>query len=209
MVNQVLNVYATASKEELAGLYDDWADSYDADLDGMGGPGEAVSTLEQYLTPDSRILDAGCGTGVVGQLLAGKGYRQVDGLDLSPGMLDRARRKNCYRNLYQAALGEPLAMADDSYDAVVVVGVFVRGHVGSNAFDELIRITRPGGYLFFTLRPEFRVDTDFQSTMDALAHAGQWRFVHVTEAFSGRFRAHPEVNLQVWVYQVEARAAVV
>ncbi len=206
MVNQVLNVYETSSKEELAGLYDDWADSYDADLDGMGGPNEAVSMMEQYLTLDSRILDAGCGTGVVGHLLGSKGYRQVDGLDLSQGMLDQARRKNCYRNLYQAALGESLELADDSYDAVVIVGVFVRGHVGSSALHELIRITRPGGYLFFTLRPEFRIDTDFQSTMDALEQAGHWQLKHVTEPFSGRFKAHPEVDLQVWVYQVNGHS---
>ena len=202
MANQVLNVYDTASQAELAGLYDDWASSYDSDLDGMGGPTEAVSMLEQCLTPDSRILDAGCGTGVIGQLLGQKGFQCVDGLDLSAGMLDRARQKNCYRSLYQCALGDSLDIADNSYDAVVIVGVFVRGHVGSNAFHELIRITRPGGYIVFTLRPEFRAGTDFQQTMDALEQAGHWHLKQVTDPFSGRFKAHPEVNLQVWVYQV-------
>jgi ubiquinone/menaquinone biosynthesis C-methylase UbiE len=202
MANQVLNVYETSSKDELARLYDDWADSYDADLDGMGGPAEAVALMAEYVSLDSRILDAGCGTGVVGQLLAGKGFRQVDGLDLSVGMLDEARKKNCYANLYQQALGETLDMTDDQYDAVSIVGVFVRGHVGSNAFEELIRITRPGGFIVFTLRPEFRTQTDFHVTMDALEASGKWQLKQVTEPFSGRFKAHPEVNLQVWVYQV-------
>ncbi|MGI9212714.1 MAG: class I SAM-dependent DNA methyltransferase [Methylococcaceae bacterium] len=202
MANQVLNVYETSSKDELARLYDDWADSYDADLDGMGGPAEAVALMAHHLSLDTRILDAGCGTGVVGQLLGGRGFRQVDGLDLSAGMLEEARKKNCYANLYQQALGETLDMTDDQYDAVAIVGVFVRGHVGSNAFEELIRITRPGGFIFFTLRPEFRAQTDFHVTMDALEASGKWQLKQVTEPFSGRFKAHPEVSLQVWVYQV-------
>ncbi len=203
MSNQVYNVYDTASKEELANLYDDWAGSYDSDLDGMGGPAEAVTLLADYLDKDARLLDAGCGTGIVGQLLHQQGFNNVDGLDLSAGMLDAARQKNCYRQLYQQALGESLDFADDTYDGVVIVGVFVRGHVDSKAFAELIRVTRPGGYIVFTLRPEFHAGTDFQPTMESLEQSGTWQRIRVTEPFSGRFKAHPEVNLQVWVYQVK------
>lgn len=203
MANQATNVYETASKEELAGLYNDWANSYDTDLEGMGGPEEAVTCMAQYLGQTAKVLDAGCGTGIVGQLLAERGFGNIDGLDLSSGMLEEAGKKNCYTKLYQCALGEPLDMADDAYDAVVIVGVFVRGHVTSSAFDELIRITRPGGYIVFTLRPEFRETTDFKPAMEQLENSGIWKFIEVTQPFSGRFRLHPEVNLQVWVYQVK------
>ena len=202
MSNQVYNVYDTKSPEELAKLYDDWATSYDSDLEGMGGPSEAVTMMKRYVPVEARILDAGCGTGVVGHLLHEQGYQQVEGLDLSKGMLDEASRKNCYTQLHQQALGGALDFPDNHYDAIVIVGVFVRGHVSSSAFNDLIRITRPGGHIFFTLRPEFYAATDFKPNMEALEKAGLWQLAEVSEPFSGRFKAHPEVNLQTWAYRV-------
>ena len=87
-----------------------------------------------------------------------------------------------------------------------IVGVFVRGHASSRAFAELIRITKPGGYIIFTLRPEFYVATDFKATMRSLAEAGRWRLVETTEPFDGRYKHFPGINLQVWVYEVLRQA---
>jgi hypothetical protein len=69
---------------------------------------------------------------------------------------------------------------------------------------ELVRVTKPGGFIVFTLRPEFHVATDFQSTMTELATAGRWRHVETSAPFDGRYREFPGINLQVWVYQVVA-----
>jgi SAM-dependent methyltransferase len=117
-------------------------------------------------------------------------------------MLKEARNKSCYGALHQMALGEPLEFGTGTFDAEILVGVFARGHAPSRSFDELIRSTKPGGYLIFTLRPEFYENTDFKPTMSALAESGRWRLVEVSEPFDGRFKAHPEVRLQVWVFQV-------
>lgn len=195
-------VFEAANKEELAASYDKWAASYDSDLVGQGGPNEAVAELKKYVvSPNARILDAGCGTGIVGQLLAEKGYTNLEGLDLSAGMLEQAALKKCYSALHQKALGEPLDFADATFDAVIIIGVFVMAHVGSHAFAELLRITKPEGHIIFTLRPEFYENTDFKSTMERLEKEGLWQKVDVTEPFHGRFKLHPEVNLQVWIYQ--------
>ena len=43
----------------------------------------------------------GCGTGLVGMELAKKGYINIDGIDASPGMLEYAREKKAYNNLYE------------------------------------------------------------------------------------------------------------
>lgn len=197
-------VFTATNQEELAASYNQWATSYDSDLADQGGPSEAVAELAKYVEKTARILDAGCGTGVVGQRLAEQGYVNLEGLDLSTGMLQQAREKNCYGNLYQQALGEPLDFADATFDAVTVVGVFVMAHVRSNAFDELLRITKPNGHIIFTLRPEFYASTDFKPKMEALEKEGRWQLVNVTEPFHGRFKLHPEVYLQVWVYKVNA-----
>lgn len=198
-------VFEAANKEELAASYDKWATSYDNDLVGQGGPNEAVTELAKYVSLNAKILDAGCGTGVVGQLLAEQGYTNLEGLDLSTGMLEQAALKKCYRALHQQALGEPLDFSDATFDAIIIIGVFVMAHVRSNAFEELLRIAKPNGHIIFTLRPEFYENTDFKSTMATLEQEGRWKLVNVTEPFHGRFKLHPEVNLQVWVYQVNAK----
>ncbi|TAN46928.1 MAG: class I SAM-dependent methyltransferase [Methylococcaceae bacterium] len=201
MTSNVEAVFAAATPEELAASYDRWAPSYETDLSNQGGPREAVDLLVKYVAPSARVLDAGCGTGVVGGLLAERGFQHLEGLDLSTGMLDEARKKQCYSALHQQALGETLDFPDATFDAVTVVGVFVMGHAPSRSLHELIRITKPGGYIIFTLRPELYANSDFKPTMAALEQDGRWRLAEASDAFHGRFKAHPEVMLQVWVYQ--------
>lgn len=195
-------VFTSLTNEELAANYDKWSARYDSDLSGQGGPEEAVLELEKYVAPQAKILDAGCGTGIVGELLAKHGYQQIEGLDLSLGMLEQAKNKGCYSACHQGALGETLDFADNVFDAITIVGVFVMAHAPCHSFDELIRITKSGGYLIFTLRPEFYENTDFKAKMTSLETQKKWTHIHTTEPFHGRFKLHPEVYLQVWVYQV-------
>jgi amino acid adenylation domain-containing protein len=195
-------VFQSQSPEELASRYDEWATSYEDDMGDHGGPAEAAAVLARYVSPEARILDAGCGTGLGGQLLAAKGFAHLDGLDLSAGMLREAAKKGCYTALHRLALGEPLDLSTAEYDAVMVVGVFARGHAPSRSLSELIRITKPGGYVIFTLRPEFMMGTDFKDTMEHLTSAGLWRLIETTEPFEGRYKEFPGINLQVWAYQV-------
>lgn len=201
-MSNVEAVFAATNPEELAANYDKWAGCYETDLEGHAGPADAVEQCLNYVAKTARILDAGCGTGLVGQLLNAQGYYHLEGLDLSTGMIAQAKQKGCYQAFYQMALGETLDIASDSFDAVISVGVFVMGHARSTSFNELIRITKPRGHIIFTLRPEFYENTDFKTTMQQLENTGGWTLVHVTEPFHGRFKAHPDVNLQVWVYAV-------
>jgi SAM-dependent methyltransferase len=206
MTAKVHTVFAAQNNTELAAGYDEWAASYETDMGDHAGPLEVVETLTRLVGPDARILDAGCGTGLAGTLLAERGYRDLEGLDLSPGMLREAAAKGCYQALHEAALGGPLALPTAAFDAVICVGVFVMGHASASSFDEMLRVTRPGGYLLFTLRPEFYQGTDFKDKMAALTQSGQWTLAETSEPFPGRYAHFPEVNLQVWVYRREAVA---
>ncbi|EKV27387.1 hypothetical protein C882_1889 [Caenispirillum salinarum AK4] len=74
----------------------------------------------------SPVLDAGCGTGLVGVELATRGFPVVDGLDISPEMLGEARAKGVYRDLVEADMTKPLtALATDAYAGVISVGTLV------------------------------------------------------------------------------------
>lgn len=201
MTAKVHTVFAAQNNAELAAGYDDWAASYEADMGDHGGPQEVVDTLTRLLGPEARILDAGCGTGLAGTMLAERGYCNLEGLDLSPGMLRVASAKGCYQALHEAALGASLECQSSNFDAVICVGVFVRGHAPADSFDEMLRVTKPGGYLIFTLRPEFYQNTTFKDKMAELTQSGQWALTETSEPFPGRYAHFPEVNLQVWVYR--------
>jgi predicted TPR repeat methyltransferase len=98
---------------------------------------------------DARILDAGCGTGNMGQILAQMGYRNPDGLEPSSGMLQIARRKQIYRQLLPLYLGATVDLPDESDDAVVAAGVLTHGHAPPESPDGIIKRLRPGGVTIF------------------------------------------------------------
>src|SRR5215217_8326125 len=70
------------------------------------------------------------------------GYRNLVGIDISDGMLARARERGVYADLRDQVLGETLDFADESFVAVVATGVFTAGHAPASAFIELLRVTR-------------------------------------------------------------------
>jgi SAM-dependent methyltransferase len=148
-------VYAADSAEAVAEGYDAWAETYDTDMaqKGYRHPAVCLAYLARHLPSGSApVLDAGCGTGLIGSWLGLVGYPEVDGLDLSEGMLAVAERKGVYRNLYRLSLGGTLPLADAAYAGVVSAGVFTTGHVGPEGLDELVRICRPGGTVVVTVK---------------------------------------------------------
>jgi SAM-dependent methyltransferase len=148
-------VYNATSPAELSTAYDEWADSYDSDMAEVGyrHPAVALALLTRHLPAGSApILDAGAGTGLIGELLGTLGYPEVDALDASPGMLEIARGKNAYRELHHAFLGEPLPFADGRYAAAVSTGVFTAGHVGIEGLPELFRVVRADSLIVLTVK---------------------------------------------------------
>ena len=197
-------VYAAKSNRELEERYDEWAGEYDRDLreefDWIA-PRVTVELFAKYVARDARILDAGVGTGLVGECLIEAGYHDLHGIDLSVGMLDAARRKSMYRELRQMTLGEPLDFADGAFDAVISVGVFTTGHAPAHAFDELVRITRNGGCIFFSLKTELH-EEGFGRYLDDLETAGRWSLVERSDCYRPMPKGEPEVEHQVWAYRV-------
>lgn len=205
--NRVQWVYSARNNQELASRYDQWAADYDADLDtdfGWIGPQRAAQIFAQHVSNDARVLDAGAGTGLVGEALAAMGFANMVAMDFSQGMLDEARKRGVYREFHRMVMGEPLDFATASFDAVVSVGVLTVGHAPASSLDELVRITRPGGYVVFTLRPDVYEGSGFKEKQEALAGSGKWRLAEVTETFQPLPKGEPEVFHQVWVYQVNA-----
>ena len=140
--------------QKLTKVYRDWAEKYDYDNDhvlGTVSQPKSVALLSTRLKDKSvKIIDIGCGTGLVGKHLKAEGFLYFDGIDISEDMLSIAKSRG-YTNLFLGSLNKQLPVLSDSYDCAMCIGVFTHGHVSSDRFNELCRIIKPGGYVCFTV----------------------------------------------------------
>ncbi len=204
--NRVQWVYGAPDKEELQRRYDIWAKEYDGDLErdfDWQGPSLASDYFGKYVPHSALILDAGAGTGLVGVELRKRGFDNIVGLDMSIGMLEVAKKKGVYRQLDQMVLGERLSYPDRQFDAVISVGVLTLGHAPAHSLDEMIRITRSGGHIVFSLRPDVYLQNGFKQKQAELEASGEWKLVEVSPEVKILPKGEPEVAHQVWVYRVE------
>lgn len=97
----------------------------------------------------SKILDVGCSTGTIANMLAVEGY-MVRGIDISAGNIEIAKRKNNVSNNLQFLVGnaEDLEFGDAQFDLVLVIGALEFILWQRWAFQEIKRVLKPGGYLF-------------------------------------------------------------
>ena len=126
----------------------------------------------------------------------------IDGLDLSPGMLVEARGKGVYGELREGTLGDELAYDTGDYDGVVAAGVLTTGHAPASSLDELVRITRPGGLVIFTLRSDQGGPPGFAEKMEELADSRRWELVERGDEFQAMPVGEPEVLVRVWAFRV-------
>lgn len=197
-------VYECGDLDELRGIYDSWAKTYDATISGTmsyRGHNYIVDAVRPHLGDDARILDAGAGSGMVGLAAARAGFTHVDAMDFSAGMLEVARDRDVYREVRTGILGEALDYPDNAYDAVLSSGVFTPGHAPPDSFDEIIRIVKPAGLVCFTLRHD-RTPPGFIEKFDELAEAGSWQRMWVSEPFQSMPGGEPEIRHRTWLFRV-------
>ncbi|WP_434597710.1 bifunctional 2-polyprenyl-6-hydroxyphenol methylase/3-demethylubiquinol 3-O-methyltransferase UbiG [Streptomyces sp. A5-4] len=100
---------------------------------------------------DIRIIDLGCGGGLVAEELASRGYA-VTGIDLSPGTVEAARRHAAATGVqveYRVGSAYGTGLPDGCADAVVASDVLEHFHDLPAALAEIGRLLRPGGVLLF------------------------------------------------------------
>lgn len=202
--NPLASIYGTG-EAALEAQYDQWSESYDADT-AAGGyrlPFLIAGFVARYIpSTEAEILDAGAGTGLGGESLAVLGYRHVTGIDLSQDMLEQAGKTKAYRELLQMKLGGALAFEDQQFECVISTGVFTEGHAPASSFDDLLRVTRAGGYIIFTVRDDIYRDKGFKEKQDTLAAHGKWKLVEQTGAVRAYTIGEPHLRVFFFVYQV-------
>ena len=146
----LMDVPERTSPAQLQKIYDVRAQFWDQERSYFGHRLVAEGLREHATRTDLDILDIGCGTGLAGAEIRGLA-RRLDGVDLSPAMLEKARSKSVYDRLEQADLVSFMAQREDSYDAVLAAATLI--HFGN--LQPLFRAAglclRQDGLFVFTL----------------------------------------------------------
>jgi len=197
--------YHAENTEEQQQAYDQWANNYEADLCAMGYriPAIIASVFTRFVPVESvPILDAGCGGGIQVEPLVLLGYGPIVGIDLSEGMLTVARSKNIYAQLKQATLGETLDFPDDHFAATISAGTITPKHAPADSFEELIRITKPGASIIFSLRDDPQQEPEYPEMLKKLEVEKKWESVFKTCSFQSMPYGEPEITHRIHVYKV-------
>ena len=190
-----LDIYKIKTSKELLKYYQNWTSNnkYNKDMVDWNytAPQETVSVLKKYaLKKNSKILDAGCGTGLVGIELKKYGYLNIDGVDFSQNMLDLVPQ-GTYKKIEKVDLNKQLKFKDNTYDIVMCVGTFTYGHVKPKALDELIRITKNKGLICFTINEGIYEEYGFDNKIKELSSNKSW---NVKEFFKSDYITNKKVE---------------
>ena len=160
------DAYSLKTAKDSIKLYKKWAQTYDKDFafdSNYLSPNKICNYFNKHArSTDTPILDVGAGTGLVGKCLNKKGNKKIIGIDISPEMLEQAKLKECYSSLMEEDVTKKISLKSNSIGAVVSAGTFTHGHVGPNAFDELLRITKPGGLFVLSINTKFFIIDGFK-----------------------------------------------
>lgn len=171
--------YALAGNDEAEtkALYRDWAKTYDDTmLDGLGyhSPTKVAALLaSQNPSLHARILDVGCGTGLLAHRIRLMGHTDIDGLDFSAEMLAEAQRLGRINNAYNLDLNKPLPPCDTQYDYLVSTGTFTHGHVTARCLPELMNWLVAGGSMIATVHKHVWDQGFFDPVIERLHDSGK------------------------------------
>ncbi|SFD76002.1 Methyltransferase domain-containing protein [Sulfitobacter brevis] len=146
-------VYTARDAAATRELYDDWAQTYEAEVgeQGYATPDRCAAALAEFLTDKSApILDFGCGTGLSGHALHGAGFEAIDGADISAEMLAQANDHGIYRTLHHIEPDGDLPTTTGGYIAIAAIGVLGPGAAPVSLFDTLMHSLHAGGLVVFS-----------------------------------------------------------
>jgi SAM-dependent methyltransferase len=143
-----------------------WADSYETTIK----PDMDAWLLERIAVDwasVARAADLGCGTGRTGAWLAARGVQAIDGVDVTPEMLERARARGVFGELHLADVAAT-GLPDAAYDLVTTC--LVDEHLADLApiYREAARLARPGAaYVLVGFHPFFIMASGMPTHFDA------------------------------------------
>lgn len=132
-----------------------------------------------------KILDLGCGTGLVGAYLAKAGFTDIHGIDCSKEMLKEAEDKNIYKHLAQVTLGDAESFPGwlkNSFDVVTCSGLINNNYLDYQLFEEITLALKQNGLAIFAARFSYIGDFWYNEVLEELVKEGRWKYLN-SESF--------------------------
>ena len=167
--------YKLENHEETLAHYEAWAETYDEEIkeNSYAQPERCANALANYSQKNEiKILDIGCGSGLSGLALCDVGFKNIDGCDFSPAMLEKAKNTNAYQKLFLADINEDLKVEAETYDAISAVGVLAFAHIRTEAIRQMLRILKSEGLLVIGLNEHYWKDDSVGEKINALSEEG-------------------------------------
>ena len=115
------------------------------------------------------ICDIGCGTGLVAnELKQIDSSLIIDGFDISKDMINLAKNKNVYRDLYEIDLTKPIKNVPKNYSGIISAGAFTHGHLGPEIINNLLYICEDGAILTIVINADHYKERGFESFLHNL-----------------------------------------
>ncbi len=194
--------HSGGDRGKLDTIYDDWARDYDQNLWASGNPYIAlmIGMVGRHVPdPRARILDGGCGTGNLAQIMSLLGHSNIVGIDPSDGMLEIARSKNCYAELHNMLLGSTINLPEESFDAVTAAGVLTHGHAPPESLDGMLTLAKPGAPIIFSISQIAIDESGFGEKIASLERSRAWVLKEKTEPFRTYPFSEQYASLRHWI----------
>lgn len=146
--------------------YARWVETYEGTVENAMDV-ELLESLESVDWSAARqVADLGCGTGRTGAWLASLGVETIDGVDLTPQMLERARARGIYRRLVEADVGST-GLPKGEYDLITTSLVDEHLPALEPLYTEAARLAAPGAtYVLVGYHPHFIMSSGMPTHFD-------------------------------------------
>ena len=156
-----------------------------------------AETLKQFMGETYKqksVLDVGCGSGVSGECLQKTGFQgNIDGVDPSQGMLEKAKNLSVYRELQIGKItdDEKLKFNDGCYDAIFCIGAVAGGFISiKNAIPEFLRLLRKGGIAVYTISQSIEKGVALQEHVPYISY-GKIELMKIEQKFYHLVKGEP------------------
>ena len=168
--------YQLETPEDTFAHYEAWADTYDEEIteNDYAQPRRCAAALAQYASSTGiNVLDIGCGSGLSGMALSDSGFKNIDGCDFSPAMLEKAKNTDVYQKLFLADINQKLNIEAESYDAVSAVGVLAFAHIRTEALRQMLETKKSEGLLVIGLNEHYWEGDSVDEKIRSLVEEGE------------------------------------
>ena len=174
--------YQTDNQVQVNRLYDQWAASYDEELERNGyvTPQRCAVALKKFVSIDQPVLDYGCGTGLSGRALMDAGYLNIKGTDINKKMLRIAKKKRIYKDLLSDKELKSFLRKGRNFPNIIAVGVISSGAGPASLLIKVLSMLDEGGLLCFSYNDHTLSDQSYLNTLEFIKKRGL-----VEQLFSG------------------------